>query len=78
MIYDKEDHQDEEGRQEALYHKYLAFHDVLLEDYDPMEIAAIMVVQGLSIYRTILSEKDYQKLINKHSRKEKKEGSLFV
>lgn len=55
MIYDK---------QEELYHKYLAFHDVLLEEYDPMEIAAIMVVQGLSIYKTVLSEEDYQKMVD--------------
>lgn len=55
MIYDK---------QEELYGKYLAFHDVMLEEYDPMEIAAIMVVQGLSIYRTILSEEDYQKMVD--------------
>ena len=54
MIYDK---------QEELYQKYMAFNEVMLEEFDPIEIAAIMVVQGLSIYRTVLPEDQYQKMI---------------
>lgn len=46
-----------------LYEKYMAFNKVMLEDYSPMEIASIMVVQGLSFYKTIMTEEDYQKIV---------------
>lgn len=50
-------------KQEDLYKKYMAFNEIMLEDYDPQEIAAILVVQGLSFYRTFLDEEDYQKMV---------------
>lgn len=46
-----------------LYRKYMAFNKLMLEEYSPLEIASIMVVQGLSFYRTIMSEEDYQKIV---------------
>ncbi len=47
---------------EDLYAKYLQFTGVMLEDYDAMEIAAIMVTQALSLYRTCMNEEDYQRM----------------
>ncbi len=47
-----------------LYKKYMAFHNVMLENYSPLEIAAVISVQSLSFYKTILSEEDYNKIVD--------------
>ena len=52
-----------ENKEEELYNKYMAFNQVMLEEYDPIEIAAIMIVQGLTFYRTVMTEEDYQKIV---------------
>jgi hypothetical protein len=36
----------------------------MFEENDPLQIAAIMVVQALSMYRTMLPEEDYLKMID--------------
>jgi len=46
-----------------LYRKYMAFNGIMLEEHDPLEIAATMVIQGLTFYRSFLSEEDYQKMV---------------
>lgn len=48
---------------EDLYAKYLQFTGVMLEDYKDIEIAGIMVTQALSLYRTVLAEEDYQRMV---------------
>ena len=48
---------------EDLYAKYLQFTAVMLEDYKDIEIAGIMVTQALSMYRTVLPEEDYQRMV---------------
>jgi hypothetical protein len=48
---------------EDLYAKYLQFTSVMLEDYKDIEIAGIMITQALSMYRTVLSEEDYQRMV---------------
>jgi len=35
----------------------------MLEEYDAMEIAGIMAIQALSLYRTCMSEEDYQRMV---------------
>jgi hypothetical protein len=50
--------------EEELYNKYMAFNQIMLEDHKAIEIAAIMVVQGLSFYRTVMDENDYQKIVD--------------
>lgn len=52
-----------ENKEEELYRKYMAFNQVMLEEYDAMQIAAIMTVQALSFYRTLMSEDDYLKMV---------------
>ena len=49
--------------EKELYAKYMAFNKIMLEEYDPIEIAAIMVIQGLSFYKTIMDDEDYQKIV---------------
>lgn len=46
-----------------LYKKYMAFNGIMLEEHKPLEIAAIMVIQGLTFYRSFLDEGDYQKMV---------------
>lgn len=48
---------------DELYSKYLQFTGLMLEEYDAIEIAAIMAVQALSLYRTCMSEEDYQRMV---------------
>jgi hypothetical protein len=35
----------------------------MMEDYKDIEIAGIMITQALSMYRTVLSEEDYQQMV---------------
>ena len=48
---------------EDLYAKYLQFTAVMLEDYKDIEIAGVMITQALSLYRTVLAEEDYQRMV---------------
>ena len=48
---------------EDLYAKYLQFTSVMLEDYKDIEIAGVMITQALSMYRTVLAEEDYQRMV---------------
>lgn len=57
-LSDKENQSTEE-----LYGKYLQFGGIMLEDYDAMEIAGVMITQGLSLYRTCMNEENYQKMV---------------
>ena len=57
-LSDNTDHSTED-----LYAKYLQFTGIMLEEYDAMEIAAIMATQALSLYRTCMTEEDYQKIV---------------
>jgi hypothetical protein len=49
---------------ERLYNNYLEFTDHMVGQYDPMEVAAIMMAQALSIYRTTMSEEDYNLMVD--------------
>jgi hypothetical protein len=51
-------------RLEELYNKYLMITDQMVAEYDAMEVAAIMMAQALSIYRTGLDEIDYNKMVD--------------
>jgi len=48
---------------EDLYAKYLQFTAVMLEEYKDIEIAGTMIAQALSMYRTVLPEEDYQRIV---------------
>jgi hypothetical protein len=49
---------------EQLYSNYLEFTDHMMAKNDPMEVAAIMMAQSLSIYRTTMSDEDYNRMID--------------
>ena len=68
-------------RHEELYSKYMAFNNIMLEEYEPEEIAAIMAVQAFSFYKTIMDENDYLKIIdtmyeNRHNVKTFDQGTF--
>ena len=47
-----------------LYSDYMKFTETMSEKYDALAIAVIMTAQALSIYRTVLSEKDYNQIVD--------------
>ena len=49
---------------EELYGKYIQFTEIMLEEYDSLEIAGIMVAQALSIYRTAMTEQEYNQMVD--------------
>jgi len=69
------------SKHEDLYSKYLAFNNIMLEEYSPEEIAAVMAVQAFSFYKTIMSEENYLKIMdtmyeNRHNVKTFDTGTL--
>ncbi len=50
---------------EDLYQDYWQIHsDKLLEGYDPSEIAGVLAAHAMTIYKTILSPEDYEKIVD--------------
>jgi len=50
---------------ENLYQDYWAFHALMIDkDHSPIEIAAILVAQALSIYKTVLEEDEYEQMVD--------------
>jgi hypothetical protein len=47
-----------------LYNTNLEFAGEMIERYGAMEVAAIMMAQALSIYKTTLSEIDYNNMVD--------------
>jgi two-component SAPR family response regulator len=51
-------------RLEELYHEMLDITAHMVEEYGGMEVAAIMMAQAMSIYKTGLSEMDYNQMVD--------------
>lgn len=49
---------------QRLYNNYLEFTDHMCSEYDAMEVAAIMMAQALSIYRSAMNNDDYNKMVD--------------
>jgi hypothetical protein len=50
---------------ENLYQDYWAFHASMIDkEHSPIEIAAILVAQALSIYKTVLEEDEYNNMVD--------------
>jgi hypothetical protein len=47
-----------------LYDKYMKFTEKMSEEYDALAIAGIMTAQALSIYRTVMSETEYNQMVD--------------
>jgi hypothetical protein len=51
-------------RLEELYQEMLVITSGMVQEYGGMEVAAIMMAQALSIYRTGLDELDYNAIVD--------------
>lgn len=49
---------------QQLYENYLEFTDHMVGIHGPMEVAAIMMTQALSIYRSSLDEEEYNRMVD--------------
>jgi len=47
-----------------LYNQYLEFTSLMVQEHSSIEVAAIMMAQALSIYRTSLDEMDYNAIVD--------------
>ena len=47
-----------------LYNSFLEFADQMCGEYGPMEVAAIMMTQALTIYKSAMSEDDYNRMVD--------------
>jgi hypothetical protein len=47
-----------------LYQEYWMIHGQKLDQYDPLEVAAVLLAQAMTIYRTVLDEEDYNKMVD--------------
>lgn len=49
---------------DELYHSYWEVHNEKMNTHTPLEIAAILLTQSLSIYKTVLDEDEYNKMVD--------------
>jgi two-component SAPR family response regulator len=49
---------------QQLYNNFLEFADHMCVEHGPMEVAAIMMAQALTIYKSALSEEDYNRMVD--------------
>ena len=53
-----------EDKLQRLYDTYLEFTDHMCIENSPMEVAAIMMTQALSLYRSSLNEDEYNNMVD--------------
>ena len=49
---------------QRLYDNFLEFADHMCAENGPMEVAAIMMAQALTIYKSALSESEYNQIVD--------------
>ena len=49
---------------QRLYNNFLEFADHMCTENSPMEVAAIMMAQSLTIYKSALSEDEYNQMVD--------------
>ena len=49
---------------QRLYSNFLEFADHMCTENSPMEVAAIMMTQALTIYKSAMSEEDYNRMVD--------------
>ena len=49
---------------QRLYNNFLEFADHMCTENSPMEVAAIMMAQSLTIYKSAMSENDYNQMVD--------------
>jgi hypothetical protein len=49
---------------QEVYDKFLDITKDMCEEYSPLSVAGIMVAQALSIYKTVLSPTEFDKIVD--------------
>ena len=49
---------------QELYNKQLEFTNQLCQDHKPMQVAAILLAQAMSMYKTALSADEYDAMVD--------------
>lgn len=49
---------------DSLYQEYWMIHNKHLGSCDPLELAAILMAQSMTIYKTVLDEKGYNDMVD--------------
>jgi hypothetical protein len=52
----------EDNELEVLYQKFWEFVSKQMYDYDPMAIAGVMSAQAMTIYKTTMSEENFERI----------------
>lgn len=47
-----------------LYDEYIYLLNEKLKDNDPLALASILVTQGLTLYKTVLTEDDFHRIVD--------------
>jgi len=47
-----------------LYQEYWIIHDQKLDTHDPLVVAAVLMAQAMTIYKTVLDDTDYNKIVD--------------
>ena len=54
---------------ESVYDVIGRITSTLLEDHDPLALAAVMMVMGMRIYKTVLDDDEYLKIVDEVTNK---------
>lgn len=54
---------------EQLYQDYWLVHSKKLENHSPLEVAAVLMAQAMTLYKTVLDEDDYNLIVDDIGRK---------
>lgn len=49
---------------EKLYQDYWAIHAQKLDSHSPIEIAAVLMAHAMTLYKTVLDDDDYNKMVD--------------
>lgn len=55
---------DTDNGLDELYHSYWEVHNEKMNTHSPLEIAAILMTQSLTIYKTVLNEDEYNRMVD--------------
>lgn len=53
---------------ERLYQEYWEIHAEKLSNHSPMEVAAVLMAHAMTLYKTVLDDDDYNKMVDDISR----------
>jgi hypothetical protein len=55
---------DSDSGIEELYQDYWMIHAQKLEKHDPIEVAAVLLAHAMTLYKTVLDDEDYNKMVD--------------